>query len=550
MGEKKALQMEEPEKKFETASGIPIKEIYRPEDTADINYAESIGDAGSYPFTRGVYAGMYRNKIWRRRLLSGFGSAMDSMERLKYLASIGAEGVEVVNDSPSQLGIDADHPMAVEEAGLIGIPVSSLYDLETILEGFPLDKTVVSFESSGVSGITIACQLFALAEKQGVPLQAMNGSVHVNPFDQYYCAYGTLQPLDLWTKLAMDVVQFATERKLRLATFHGSARLARENGINAVQELALGMSSQIAFVDAMLERGLNFDEIANRPVYTFAIGSDFFEEIAKFRAGRRMWAKIAKERYHTKNPRTMRLYLAVRASGRVLLAQQPMNNIIRTAYQLLAAALGGCNSIDPCLLDEPLSLPTENASWMGMCNQNILAYETGVPNVVDPLGGSYFIEHLTDELEKRALEMIQKIDEMGGLVEAVKKGWVNQILEEEPIKFQRAVESGAKKLVGINEMVIPPEKEQPIQIHQTTKASTEEQVKRTREIKEKRDNNNVKELLKKLVEEDKKGDVNLLPTMIEACKAYATIGEIWGTLREGRGLSYDPYEKIVSPFRD
>ena len=537
------------EPKFETVSGIPIKEIYNSEDIADIDYEGEIADAGTYPFTRGLFPGMYRNKLWRKRLLSGFGSARDSMERLRYLSSIGAEGVEVVNDSPSQLGIDADHPMAVEEAGLIGIPVSSLYDLETILKGFPLDSTVVSFESGGVSGITIAAQFFALAEKQDVPLSALNGSIHVNPFDQYYCAYGTLQPLDLWAKLAVDVVEFSSNQNMKLATFHGSARLARENGINAVQELALGMSSQIAFIDAMLARGLNFDEFANRPVYTFAIGGDFFEEIAKFRAGRKMWARIAKERYHAKNPRATRLYLAVRSSGRVLLAQQPMNNIVRTAYQILAAALGGCNSIDPCLMDEPLCIPTENASWLGMCNQNILSNETGVPSVADPLGGSYFIEHLTSELEKRAFEMIQKIDEMGGLTEAVKNGWIPSILEEEALKLQRAVENGTKKQVGLNEMVIPPEKEQPIPIHQTSKSSTEEQVKRTREIKEKRDNKNVKELLSKLVGEDMRG-VNLIPTMIEACKEYASIGEIWGSLREGRGLTYDPYGMIESPFKD
>jgi len=549
MKKRESLYNEGGEPKFETSSGIPIKRIYDPEDISDIDYGKEIADAGTYPFTRGIYPGMYRDRLWRRRLLSGFGSARDSMERLTYLSSIGAEGVEVVNDSPSQLGIDADHPMAVEEAGLIGIPVSSLYDLEKILEGFPLDKTVVSFESTGVSGITIASQLFALADKQGVPLTALNGSIHVNPFDQYYCAYGTQQPLDLWTKLAVDVVEFTSNHKMKLATFHGSARLARENGVSAVQELALGMSSQIAFIDAILERGLNFDGIANRPVYTFAIGSDFFEEIAKFRAGRKMWARIAKERYHAENPRALRLYLAVRASGRVLLAQQPMNNIIRTAYQILAAALGGCNSIDPCLMDEPLCIPTETASWFGMCNQNILAHETGVPSVVDPLGGSYFIEYLTAELEKKAFEMIQKIDDMGGLVEAVKKGWIGKILEEEAYKFQMAVERGDKKLVGINEMVIPPEKEQGIPIHQTSKASTDEQVKRTREVKEKRDNKKVKDLLRKLIDEDKR-NVNLMPLLIEASKEYATIGEIWGSLREGRGLNYDPYGMIESPFKD
>jgi methylmalonyl-CoA mutase N-terminal domain/subunit len=551
MEKEKSSQKEVEGKKFETASEIPIKEIYGQEDVRDIDYKSEIGDAGEYPFTRGTYRGMYRNKTWGKRLLSGFGSARDSMERLKYLASIGSEGVEVVEDNPGLLGIDCDHPMAKEEAGLIGIPVNSLHDLEQILEGFNLDKTTVSFETAGASGPTTACQFFALAEKQGIHLSALNGSVHVNPFDTFHTyGYGTTQPLDLLAKLAVDVVQFCTERKLRFVTFHGSARLARENGVNAWQELALGMSSQIAFIDKLLERGLSFDDFASRPVYTFAIGMDFLEEIAKYRAGRRMWAKIAKERYGAKNPRAMSLYLAVRASGRCLLAQQPLNNLIRTAYQLLAAALGGCNFIDPCLMDEPLSLPTENASWLGMCTQNILAHETGVSNVVDPLGGSYYIEYLTGELEKRAFEMIREIDKMGGLAEAVRKGWVNNLFEEEAIKFQKAIEKGEKKLVGLNMMVIPPEKELPIPIHQTTRASTEEEVRRTMEIKQRRNNKRVKELLKKLAQEDQRGTVNLVPTMIEACKEYATIGEIWGTLREARGLSYDPFGMIESPFKD
>jgi methylmalonyl-CoA mutase N-terminal domain/subunit len=315
-------------------------------------------------------------------------------------------------------------------------------------------------------------------------------------------------------------------------------------------ETALGFASTIAFADKLVERGLNFDEFANRVPFTFTIWMDFFEEIAKFRASRRIWARIARERYGSKNPRAQKLYIAARVSGLTAIAQQPLNNISRIAFQLMSAALGGCNAIDPVMYDEPLCLPTEEATWLAMCTQNILAYETGIPNVVDPLAGSYYVEWLTTEVEKKSWDLLQQILARGGLEEGVNDGWIRAMIDEVAIKRQKDIESGAITLIGINDMVLPPEKEFKIPIHQVSKASTEEQVQRVRDIKKKRNNNAVKELLKKLVAEDKQGNINLTPTMIEACKEYATIGEIWGSLRVGRGYHYDPFEMIESPFKD
>lgn len=543
-------KMEQRDEKWESASGIPLKEMYTPEDLKDFNYDRDLADAGEFPYTRGLYKGMYRNRIWTRRFLSGFGSAKDSMERLKYLAGIGSEGVEVVNDYPTQVGIDGDHPMALEEVGLVGIPVTSLDDVETILEGFPLDKTTITFESSGASGPVIPCQYFAMAEKHGVPFSALNGGAALNLFCQYYSGFVTPQPLDLWTKLAVDVVEFCSKNKLRFATFHTSAHNVSEEGTPAVMELALGFASTIAFADALVERGLDFDQFANRVPFTLTIWMDFFEEVAKFRAARKIWSRIARERYKSKNPRAQKLYIASRVSGLTAIAQQPLNNIVRVAYQLMSAALGGSNAIDPVMYDEPLCLPTEEATWMAMCTQNILAYETGIPNVVDPLAGSYYVESLTAEVEKRAWELLQNILDKGGLVEGVKDGWIRAMIDEVALKRQKDIESGAMKLVGINDMVVPPDKEQKVPIHQVSKASTAEQVARVRAIKQKRDNRAVRELLQKLVAEDKQGNINLVPTMTAASKEYATIGEIWGVLREGRGHSYDPFNMIESPFKD
>ncbi|MBU1054259.1 MAG: methylmalonyl-CoA mutase [Proteobacteria bacterium] len=546
----KTTIQEDANRKFESASGIPLKEMYKPEDLKDFDYDRDLGEAGEYPYTRGLYKGMFRNRIWTRRFLSGFGSAKDSMERLKYLASIGSEGVEVVNDYPTQVGIDADHPMAVDEAGLVGIPVSSLDDVETILEGFPIDKTTITFESSGASGPVLPCMFFAMAQKQGVPYSALNGGAALNLYCQYYSGFVTPQPLDLWSKLAVDVVEYCSKNKLRFATFHTSAHNVSEEGTPAVMETALGFASTIAFADRLVERGLNFDEFANRVPFTFTIWMDFFEEIAKFRASRRIWAKIARERYGSKNPRAQKLYIAARVSGLTAIAQQPLNNIGRIAVQLMSAALGGCNAIDPVMYDEPLCLPTEVATRIAMCTQNILAYETGIANVVDPLAGSYYVEWLTNEVEKRSWELLQKILDKGGLEEGVKDGWIRAMIDEAALKRQTDIESGDMKLVGINDLVVPPEQDHKIPIHVVSKASTAEQVQRVKDIKKKRNNNAVKELIKKLVEEDKQGNVNLTPTMIEACKEYATIGEIWGSLRVGRGHHYDPFEMIESPFKD
>ncbi|MFH1350769.1 MAG: methylmalonyl-CoA mutase family protein [Pseudomonadota bacterium] len=527
--------------KNETESGIKLKEYYNPADIQHLSYGE-IKDPGQFPFLRGIHANMYRGKIWTRRMLVGFGTARYSNERLKYCLNTGASGLCVVCDTPTQLCIDSDHPLAVKEAGLVGIPFTSLQDMEELLEGIPIDQTSVSFQTPGDPGPIMFSQYVACAQKRGIGLRSLRGSTTNGPVLKLF-GYETMNPMDISLKLCVDVIQFAIENDMKFHPLIVGGYVYRENGLTAVQELAICMAATRLYLEESIKRGLDIDLVAPRIAMVFSVGPDFFEEIGKFRAARRMWSKMLSKEFHAKEQRALTLSLSAHTSGISLVARQPLNNIIRSGYEFLSAVMGGCQAVDFSTYDEPFSTPSELASRIALNNQNILAYETGILSVADPLGGSYFVEHLTDQVEQEAWKIYENIMEMGGLLKAYEEGWIDNLIEEQVQKRQKAIESKEKILVGVNEFQIPEKDEEKLPIHYNPPGATEEQVEKLKRLKKERDNKAVERSLKRLSDKlEKDWSHNLIPEIVDAVKCYATIGEIWGTVRQTIGLSFDPFE--------
>lgn len=540
--------------KTETWSGIPLKELYTPEDLLDTNYQVDIADAGQYPFTRGIHRDMYRGKYPTRRIICGYGSTADTNKRLKFNIEQGFTGLDVYPDEAGMMHIDADHPRAEAEAGIQGVSLSSLRDFEELVDGIPLDKVSVLWRTFlAVPYIAI------MADRQGLNLANLRGTV-LNPHPVMWmwvnCPPGRFDNLELWLKLAVDTVEYCTKNMPSFYCTYIDGYNLREYGLTAPQELAWAFSQGTAYIDAILERGLDIDDFGPRISFFMNTYKDFFEEIAKFRAARRMWAKIMKAKYEAKNPKSLQFRFAVETAGSALTAQQPLNNIIRITSQVIAAMLGGVQSISPPSYLEAVSLPTEESAMLQVRTQQILTYETGIPLVSDPLGGSYYVESLTNIIEEETNKILKEIENNGGIVEAAKAGWVDQMIESELLKRQKEVESGDRTVVGVNTFTIQ-EKETSHgyfknPAHERELARGKEIVAGVRRLKETRDNHLTEKALNELREragestEDKK--VNLIPPIIEAAKAYATLGEIMGTIREVYGLSYDPFGDIQSPF--
>jgi len=513
---------------FTTVSGMPIQRLYTPMDVEDLDYARDLGFPGEFPFTRGVYATVYRGRLWTMRQYAGFGTAEESNQRYKYLLEQGQTGLSVAFDLPTQIGYDSDHSIASGEVGRVGVPVSSLRDVEVLFDGIPLDKVSTSMTINSTAPQVLA-MYFALAEKQGVPLSKVAGTVQ-NDILKEHVARGTyIYPPEASMRLAVDIIEYCQKNAPRFNAISVSGYHMREAGATAVQELAFTLANGIAYVEAALKRGLPIDDFAPRVSFFFACHNDFFEEIAKFRAARRLWAKIMKERFGARDSSSMLLRYHVQTSGCTLTAQQPYNNIVRVTMQALAAVLGGAQSLHTNSFDEALALPSETAVITALRTQQIIAHESGVTNTVDPLAGSFFVESLTNKIEEEAMEYIQKVDAMGGAMAAIQRGFYQKQIADSAYEYQKDVEGKKRIVVGINEFIT--EAKVPIKLLKVDPETEKRQVERLRRVRAERDGKKVKEALEKL-RKAAEGYDNLMPFMLEAVKAYATNGEVSDTLRE------------------
>ncbi|MHA1209008.1 MAG: acyl-CoA mutase large subunit family protein [Candidatus Freyarchaeota archaeon] len=515
--------------KFFSASGIEEKRLYTPLDRVGKSYVEELGFPGEYPFTRGVYPTMYRGRLWTMRQYAGFATAKETNRRFKYLIEQGQTGLSVAFDLPTQMGYDSDHPLARGEVGRVGVIIDTLKDMETLFEGIPLDKVSTSMTINAPTAIILAMYI-AVAQKQGVDVSKLRGTVQ-NDILKEYVARGTyIFPPEPSMRLVADVIEYCAENMPNWNSISISGYHIREAGSNAVQEIAFTLANGISYVNAVLERGLDIDQFARRLSFFFSAHNDFFEEIAKFRAARRLWAKIMRNRFNARDESSMQLRFHTQTAGSTLTAQQPEINIIRVTIQALAAVLGGTQSLHTNSMDEALALPTEDSVRIALRTQQILAYESGVTSTVDPLGGAYFVETLTDRLEEEALEYIEKIDAMGGMVKAIEKGFVQREIANEAYRFQREVERNEKIIVGVNKFQIQEEPKLPL--HRFDPKIEKEAISNLQKIRAERDNRLVESLLEKLREEARDKKCNLMPTLIETVKAYATLGEICNVLRE------------------
>ena len=528
-------RMPERKEEFLTNSYILVKRIYTPLDVKHLDYVRDLGFPGEYPFTRGVYPTMYRARLWTMRQYAGFGTAEQTNQRFKYLLEHGQTGLSVAFDFPTQLGYDCDHPLAKGEVGKAGVSVSTLRDMEIIFDRIPLDKVTTSMTINAPATILLSMYI-AVAEKQGVSQEKLGGTVQNDILKEYAARGMYIFPPKSSMKLVTDIFEYCSKYVPRWNTISISGYHIREAGATAVQEVAFTLANAIAYVQAAIDRGLDLDKFASRLSFFFAAHNNFFEEIAKFRAARMLWAKIMRERFGAKNPAAWRLRFHTQTSGCTLTAQQPLNNIIRVTLQALAAVLGGTQSLHTNSFDEALALPSELAVRVALRTQQIIAYESGVADVIDPLGGSYYVEWLTDKIEEEAMRYIEKIDSMGGAVEAIEKGYIQREIVESAYKYQREVETKQRIIVGVNEFIT--EEKVPIEILKIDPKIEETLIERLRIIKQQRDSAKVKEVLEELRKAAEK-DENLMPAILKAVKAYATIGEICNVLREVYG-EYKP----------
>lgn len=523
-----------PERKddFHTSSNIHIKRLYTPEDVKKIDYIRDLGFPGEPPFTRGLHATMYRGRLWTMRQFSGYGTAQQTNKRFKYLLKEGETGLSIAFDYPTILGLDSDHPLSLGEVGKCGVAVSSLQDMEVLFNGIPLDKVTTSMTINGPATMLLAMYI-AIGDMQRVPRQKLGGTTQNDNLKEFHAQKLCIFPPEPSVKLVTDITEYCTKHLPKWNPISISGYHIREAGSNAVQELAFTLADGITYVESALERGLKVDQFAPRLSFFFAAHNNFLEEIAKFRAARRLWAKIMKERFKTKKPRSQWMRMHIQTSGCTLTATQPINNIIRVAFQSLASVLGGTQSLHTNSFDEALALPSEEAVRVALRTQQIIAHETGVTDTVDPLAGSYCLEALTNEMEERAIEYINKIDSMGGVIAGIEKGFFQKEIADSAYKYQKEIENDEKTIVGVNEYTV--EKDWiPIKLLRIEQQSEKEQVDSLQKMKKKRNNKKTKDVLDKLhkaAEQDK----NLMPVIIEAVKDYATIGEICDVLRNVYG---------------
>ena len=521
--------------RFTTVSDLEIKGLYTPDDTKDIDYSKDIGFPGVYPFTRGVQPSMYRGRLWTMRMFSGLGGPEETNKRFHYLLTHGETGLSIAFHYPTLMGYDSDSPMSRGEIGKCGVAIDTLKDMEILFDGIPLDKVTTSMTINPPASILLAMYI-VVAEKQGTSKKEIGGTIQNDMLKEFIAQKTFMLPPKPSLRIIVDTIDYCTKEVPRWNTISISGYHIREAGATAIQELAFTLADGIAYVEAAMERGLNVDDFAPRLSFFFDSHIDFFEEIAKFRAARRIWAKIMRERFMAKNPHSWMLRFHTQTAGCSLTAQQPYNNVVRTAYEALAAVLGGTNSLHTNSLDETYAIPTEEAATVALRTQQILAEETGVGNTIDPLAGSYFVEALTRQIEEQAWEYIRKIDEMGGMVAAIERGFPQAEIAESAYKFQRQIDAGEKVVVGVNKYATD---HPPIMIWRMKPEIEERQLRRLREVKQTRNNQKVKELLNQIRMVSKNGE-NLMPHLISAVREYATIQEICDVWRDVFGRYSDP----------
>lgn len=518
-------------KRLETPSGIEVKHVYDPEDLTDFDPSRSLGRVGEYPYTRGIYSDMYRGRLWTMRQYAGYGTAEETNRRFKYLLDQGQTGLSVAFDLPTQLGYDSDHPLALGEVGRVGVAVSSLEDMETLFEGIPLDQVSTSMTINATSLILLAMYV-VLARRAGLSLESLSGTVQNDILKEYVARGNYIFPISPSLKLTTDVFSFCKDNLPKWNTISISGYHIREAGATAVQELAFTLANATAYVEAALSVGLEVDSFAPRLSFFFSSHHNLFEETAKFRAARRIWANLMRDRFKAQNPNSMKLRFHTQTAGSTLTAQQPENNIARVALQALSAVLGGTQSLHTNSYDEALSLPSPRSVMIALRTQQILAFESGVPDSADPLGGSYLVESLTNQVEEGVNRYFERIEQMGGAVRCVETGFFQREIEESAYRAQREVESGEKVWVGVNSYRI--EEEEAIGVLKVDPRIRKGRVEGLTRLRQERDGARVNQALLNVRIRAKNGD-NLMPPVIEAVQAHATLGEISDALREVYG---------------
>jgi methylmalonyl-CoA mutase, N-terminal domain len=513
-----------------TSSGIDVDLLYTPSDIEDLDYLRDLGFPGEFPFTRGIYPTMYRNNLWSMRQYAGFASAEESNRRFKYLLEKGQTGLSVAFDLPTQMGFDSDHPMVRADVGRVGVAIDTLKDMEILFDAIPLDKITTSFTINATAAIILAMYL-AVAEKQGVPAEQVGGTLQ-NEILKEYIARGTfIFPPRPSLRLVVDIIEYCRTRVPRMNTINFSGYHVREAGSNAVQEAAYCLSSAITYIEEVLNRGIDIDEFAPRIAFHLIVGLDFFEEIAKIRATRRLWAKIAKDRFKAKNPRSMMLRLFCGSSAREATAREPLNNIIRATIDMLGIVFAGAQSASILSYDEAYAIPTEDSALISLRTQQIIGYETGITKVSDPLGGSYYLESLTNRMEKEIRVAMDEIERSGGMLRCIETGKIQMDVLKNAYAAEKKRQTGETVVVGVNKFIDEEKVDQEIVLTQIDPALMNRQVARLDRIKSERDNLRVEHCLRTL-REKAKGEENLVPFIEQAVKAYATVGEICNSLRE------------------
>ena len=536
--ELQSRQSNNPERKscFSTISDLQIKNIYSPEDIQEMDYERDLGFPGQYPFTRGVQPSMYRGQLWTMRMFAGWGSAEDTNQRFHYLVKQGQTGLSVAFDYPTLMGYDTDSPKARGECGKCGVAIDTLQDMEILLDGLPIDHLTTSMTINPPASVLWAMYI-TVAEKRGIPRYKLGGTIQNDMLKEFIAQKTFMCPPRPSLRVVTDTVEFGTKEVPRWNTISISGYHIREAGSTAVQELAFTLADGLAYVQAAIERGLNVDDFAPRFSFFFDAHIDLFEEVAKFRAARRMWARFMKERFQAKNPRSWWMRFHTQTAGCSLTARQPYNNVIRTTLEALAAVLGGTQSLHTCSLDEVLALPSEEAATIALRTQQIIAEESGVPHTIDPLGGSYFVEALTNEMEAQAMAYINKIDDLGGMVAAIERNFPQQEIANASYNFQKQLERKEKIMVGVNKYAT--EEALPVELLQMDPALEEKQIERLNRVKNQRNQPRVKESLEQLGEAAS-GNKNVMPFLIDAVKEYATLQECCDVFRKVFGTYRDP----------
>jgi methylmalonyl-CoA mutase N-terminal domain/subunit len=517
---------------FSTISGLENEPLYTP-DSAEVDYDRDLGFPGAYPFTRGVYPSMYRGRLWTMRQFAGFGTAAETNERFRYLRDHGQTGLSTAFDMPTLMGYDSDHARSLGEVGREGVAIDSLADMETLFGGIPLGEVSTSMTINSPAAMLVAFYA-CVAEKQGVPVRDLRGTAQTDILKEYIAQKEWIFPPEPSMRLVVDLIEWCSREMPRFHPISISGYHIREAGSNAVQELAFTLLDGFAYVEACVERGLDIDDFAPRFSFFFNAHLDFFEEIAKYRAARRIWARELRERYGAKNPRSWLMRFHTQTAGVSLTAQQPEVNIVRTALEALSAVLGGTQSLHTNSFDEALALPTEDAARIALRTQQVIAHETGVVNTIDPLGGSYYLEHLTDRLEAEAYDYFRRVRELGGVIPAIEQNFFQREIAEASFRYQSEVEARQRVIVGVNRYV--QQDERPLELLRIDPALEREQSDRVQSVRAQRDAAVVEEHLRGLKEGAARDDVNLMPLIVDAARDYVTMGEMCDALRDVWGV--------------